>query len=185
MAFGIEGKLIRLVPLDWDRHGENAYRWVNDPEMTATLLIGDEPLTLIEERAWFESMSSSRTDVCYAIETLDGRHVGMSALHEVNHRRGTALTGSFIGSLQDRGKGYGAEAVALRTAYAFQTLNLRILYSAYLDGNEASRRMQERVGYKVWGVREQAYWKRGRYVDVHETRLFASEWRAMMEKDNE
>jgi RimJ/RimL family protein N-acetyltransferase len=177
MAFGLEGSLVRLVPLDWDRHGENAYRWVNDPEVTEFLLIGDRPLMRDAEREFFQRMAKSETDVLFAIETLDGRHVGMSGLHGIDVQNGTATTGTFIGEVSDRGQGYGRESAALRTAYAFETLGLRLLYSAYQVGNDRSRRMQESVGYKAWGTRERAYWKRGRYIDLVETRLFAEEWR--------
>ena len=34
---GWKGELIRLVPPDRTLHFENALRWMNDPEITATL----------------------------------------------------------------------------------------------------------------------------------------------------
>ena len=34
---GWKGELVRLVPPDRTLHFENALRWMNDPEITATL----------------------------------------------------------------------------------------------------------------------------------------------------
>ena len=48
MGYGWEGEKIRLVPLDRDKHLENAVRWFNDPEVTRWLETGDWPLT----RGW-------------------------------------------------------------------------------------------------------------------------------------
>ena len=41
MSYGWEGDKVRLVPLDKDRHLENALRWFNDPTITAWLETGD------------------------------------------------------------------------------------------------------------------------------------------------
>src|SRR5436190_24195120 len=102
MAFGWEGKLVRLVPPDKERHTVNAYRWVNDLDVTSNLLIGG-PITRGMEEAWFDKLANDDSNIHFAIETLDGRHLGMSGLHQINRRHGTAVCGSFLGEKDDRG----------------------------------------------------------------------------------
>jgi hypothetical protein len=41
MAYGWEGEKVRLVPLDKERHAENRFAWLNDPEVTVWTLTGD------------------------------------------------------------------------------------------------------------------------------------------------
>ena len=36
MTYGWEGEKVRLVPLDRDKHLDNALKWFNDPDITAT-----------------------------------------------------------------------------------------------------------------------------------------------------
>lgn len=170
MAYGWEGKLVRLVPLSLEKHYENALKWLNDPEVTQFMLVGDFPMCALEERDYFESMmKGSRTDVAFAIETLDGMHIGFSGIHGIDFRHGTATTGSFLA--QDAwGKGYGTDSARTRARYAFDVLGLRMLLSSALEGNERSLRMQERVGYVQCGIFPKRYWKRGMYRD--ETRTY-------------
>ncbi len=166
MAQGWEGKLTRLVALDRDKHFENCLRWMNDPTLTETLLVGDLPMSRKAEEEWFNRMmSGTQSDIVFAIETLDGVHIGNSGLHQIDYRHGFATSGSYIGDLDNRGQGYGFDAAVVRARYAFHVLGLRMLKSSFIANNEASRRMQEKVGYKVAGMIPGEFWKRGRYVD--------------------
>lgn len=177
MGYGIEGKKVRLVPVNMERHMENCVRWLNDPEVTANLAIGAYPLTMAAERAYFENLEKgSKTDVVFAIETLEGRHIGMSGVHQIDMVSRTAKTGSLIGETELHGQGLGTESAKLRAKYCFDVLNLRVIYSEFLDGNEKSKRMQEKCGYRIWGVKPAAIYKNGRYYDLHETVLFREEW---------
>ncbi len=183
MANGWQGDLVRLVPLDEDRHFENVVRWINDPEITQWLLVGDFPLTKIAEREWFARSSKAGSDnVVFAIETLDGRHIGTSGIHFIDFRHGTCMTGSLIGEKDEWGKGFGTDASRVRAAYCFEVLGLRMLYTAYLDGNESSRRMSEKNGYREYGRAPQKYWKRGQYRDEVLMFLDRSTWLELAKK---
>ena len=177
MAFGVEGTRVRLVPLDADRHLENCYRWVNDPGVTDQLAIGHFPSTRVQEADFFEKLQRpGDSDIVWAIETLDGRHIGMSGLHQISLLHGTAKSGSFLGEPGERGQGFGTESATLRSRYAFMTLGLRVLYSEYFEGNIASQRMQEKCGYQTWGVKPAAEWKNGQFRNLVQTYLPRDRW---------
>lgn len=166
MAYGWEGELVRLVPLDKEKHLENAVRWLNDPEVTQFLLIGDFPLTKVAEEKYFDRHGEvDEHDVAWAVETLDGRHIGFSGLHQINHMHKTAISGTVLGDKASWGKGFGTDAARTRAKYAFEVLGLRLIMSAILEGNERSLRMQEAVGYQVVGRIPERFWKRGQYRD--------------------
>lgn len=166
MGYGWEGELVRLVPLDETKHFDNCVRWVNDTDLTRTLGIGDLPMTREGQREWWNRTApGSDTNIMFAIETLDGIHIGQSGIHQISHFHKNAITGSFIGEAEYRGKGYGTDAARVRARYCFEVLGLQTIYSGFLEGNDASRRMSEKIGAKVWGVKPKAVWKRGRYVD--------------------
>lgn len=177
MAYGWEGDLVRLAPLDSDKHLDNAVRWLNDPEISHNLLIGDMPITKLWEAEYFERMMKMpSTDVGFAIELLNGEHVGFSGLHQINWRDGTATTGTFIGVQGHWGKGLGSDAARIRNRYAFDVLGLRYLMSAVLEGNDRSLGMLKRAGYVECGVYPKRIWKRGRYVDETILYLTRDRW---------
>ena len=166
MGFGYTGKRIRLVPVDVERHLENFYQWINDSDVTDTLGITGSPITRASEREVVESFGKDPKHIIWAVETIEGVHIGISGIHDINLRNGVANTGSFIGAAEYRGKGYGTEASVLRARYAFEVLGLRMLKSTVLDGNEASRRMMEKTGYVEYGRIAGEHWKNGVYRDM-------------------
>lgn len=179
MGFGWEGDKIRLVPLDEDKHLENALRWLNDPEVTEWLLIGDMPLTRIHEREYFKSHASPGSEIAFAVETLAGEHVGFSGLHDINFRHGTAISGTIIGRRDLWNQGMGTDVVRVRARYCFDVLGLRLLMSEYLEGNVASAKMQAKAGYQVSGRVPKRWWKRGAYRDGIKTYLDRDMWLAL------
>jgi RimJ/RimL family protein N-acetyltransferase len=170
MAYGWEGEKVRLVPLDKGRHAANVQLWMNDPDMTETILSGDMPLTRMAEDEFFDKFSAHPdahpSDIVFAVETLAGEHVGIAGLHNINYRHGVAVSGTIIGPPEARGKGYGSDAARLRTRYAFEVLGLRMLTSEVFAENTASLRMLARVGYREVGRFPRRFWKRGAFRDV-------------------
>ncbi len=180
MAFGIVGLKTRLVPLDFDLHFENAYRWINDNDITQWLGGNLNPMSRLAEREWFEkSQKLADSDLIFAIETLEGVHIGFSDLRNISYRHGTATSGSFIGITGYWGKGLGSDAARTRCQYAFEQLGLRTLYSSYLEGNDRSGQMQKAVGYEKWGLQPQACYKNGKHQDLVHTVLTRERWEAL------
>lgn len=177
MGYGWEGAKVRLVPLDRERHFDNAVRWLNDPEVTAWTLVGDLPVTRLAEEGFFtgqntDAFPGTQVEITFAVETLEGEHVGFSSLHRIDWRQGVAATGTLLGRRDLWGRGYGADAARVRTRYAFEVLGLRLLLSEALADNAGSIAMLTRAGYLEVGRIPRRYWKRGAY---RETVLFALE----------
>lgn len=170
MSYGWAGEKIRLVPLEKTRHFDNMLRWLNDPDVTNRTLMGDFPIGKLTEEAWFDRLTSAdplvATEVVFAIETLDGTHIGVTGVHMIEWRHGAAKTGTLIGPADCRGKGYGSEAVTLRTRYAFDVLGLRLLLSEVFDDNPRMIRALEKAGYQRVGLIPRRFWKRGGYRDL-------------------
>jgi RimJ/RimL family protein N-acetyltransferase len=88
-------------------------------------------------------------------------------------RAGEVSTGSWLGmSFQRRGIGTEMRAAAL--AFAFSGLGARAARSAWLDGNEASRRVSEKLGYHRAGTHVES--PRGVAVTAHDLRLERAGW---------
>jgi len=167
MPFGWEGQKVRLAPLDRERHLENALLWLNDPQTTEWMLTGDWPLTRLAEEEYFERMMrQDDTDLAFAIETLDGVHIGFSGINQIEWRHGVGTTGTVIGPADFRGKGYGSDSIVVRTRYAFEVLGLRQLLSSVFADNGASYRALLKAGYREIGRYPRRYWKRGAYRDI-------------------
>jgi RimJ/RimL family protein N-acetyltransferase len=165
MAFGWEGDKVRLVPLDRDKHLENAVSWLNDPEVTQWLEVGDWPITRGSEETYFEAADGDDSEVRFAVESLQGEHIGFCGIHRIDWPSRVGFTGSLIGRRDLWGQGYGTDLARVRARYAFDVLGLRMLISEVMAGNPASVRMLERAGYREAARVPNRYWKRGAHHD--------------------
>lgn len=76
---------------------------------------------------------------------------------------------------EDRGKGYGSEALKLFSTYIFELKPINRLTISILDGNAASRKLAEKCGYLCEGTMRQAYFARGKYHDIQVFSLLRNE----------
>ena len=166
MGFGWEGDKVRLVPLDRDKHLGNALKWFNDPEVTEWLETGDWPLTRGAEEEFFSAAErAGKGNVQFAVESLQGEHVGFSGLRSIDWQSRVAVSGSVIGRKDLWNKGIGGDAMRIRNRYAFEVLGLRLLIATVIADNSASLAMLAKAGYKEVGRVPERYWKRGAYRD--------------------
>ncbi|QDV38019.1 CmcI family methyltransferase [Tautonia plasticadhaerens] len=170
---GLKGDRVRLVPLDRSLHLENAYRWLNDPAVTATLK-HHFGVSRSEEEAFFERSESARDrDLLWGIHDESGRHLGMIGLH-VNWRMRCASGGLFLGARDAWGQGFGTDAVRVRTRFAFEQLGLHRVEGHTF--NPSMRRIYEKAGYRAEGVSRKVFWRDGRWNDAHRYALIEEDY---------
>ncbi len=166
MAHGWEGDKVRLVPLDRSKHFENALKWLNDPDVTRWMEIGDWPITRSVEETYFEQTDAGvQCEVRFAVESLQGEHIGFCGIHRIDWPSRVGVTGSVIGRQDLWGQGYGTDVARVRARFAFDVLGLRMLVSEVMEGHPASIRMLERAGYEEVARIPDRYWKRGSFHD--------------------
>ena len=172
----LEGRTVRLRPLSLDDL-DSAMQWVNDPEVTRTLLTGRYPTTREAERKWFEEHVDINTrEACYAIETLAGEYLGGASLFRIVPVERTAELGIVIGRKTEWGKRYAAEAMQLLLDYGFRELNLHLIYlHVYADHSRAVR-LYEKLGFTTEGCLRDRVFRDGRYHDFLAMSIRRSEW---------
>ncbi len=136
------------------------------------------PSMKIDEEEWINGLSKKKnTNVVLMICLNDNdRPIGTMGIHKINHKDGTATTGTFIGEKNCWGKGYGTEAKMVLLNYAFNTLNLRKICSSVYAFNKRSLRYSEKCGYIIEGTLKKHHFVNGRYVDEVLMAVFKSDF---------
>lgn len=169
----LRGKKISLEPA----RSEDAHlrqRWFSDLEVTR-LYTGPGVPSVAQEEESFERAARDGSVVVWRI-ALDGESIGQSFLYEIDwlHRR--ALSGMWIGERSHWGKGYGSEAVRLRTRFGFEELGLERLETSSMAVNIGMHHALERSGYRRIGMRRHQYLDRGTWQDEYIFELLRDEW---------
>jgi RimJ/RimL family protein N-acetyltransferase len=83
----------------------------------------------------------------FAIDTLEGRHIGNCMYYNLdNHRRDMEI-GIIIGDPSYWSRGYGTEAITLLVNYVFQETKIKRIYLRTLDWNIRAHKCFEKCGF--------------------------------------
>lgn len=162
-----EGKKIRLRAMkesDWEQRNRdtsdsNGFRLLNyGVELPKTEAMDRE---FIEERVDFKGPEGR---IFFAIDSLEGEHVGGINLNSIDYKNGTLSVGIRV-YRPFRKRGYGEEAFRIVLRYAFLERRLQKCNSGSVSINEPSIKLHKRIGFKEEGLRKRCFYMNGRYYD--------------------
>ena len=162
----VPGERVYLSPMNIDDI-EIYTRWLNTPEVMYNIGGAYYNNTIIASREWYEKKFKEERSHLFAIVRADNDvPIGSVEFLELEHIHGTATLAIFIGDEENRGKGFGTEAMRLVLKYGFNVLNLNNICLNVFSFNESAVRSYTKAGFKEYGRRRQAYYLNGVYHDV-------------------
>jgi [ribosomal protein S5]-alanine N-acetyltransferase len=173
----LAGDLVALRPLV-ESDADGPYPgWLNDPEVCRYNSHHVFPYTPAQAREWIASIPA-RGELVLAI-TLheDQAHVGNVSLQAIDRVTRSAELAILLGERRTWGRGVGLESARLVVEHGFSAMNLHRIHLGTTEDNSAMRRIAERLGMQQEGIRREAAYNDGRYVDVIEYGLLAREHR--------
>ena len=177
----------RLILRPWRKEdAERLFEYAKDPAVGPPA--GWMPHTSVENSRDIIRDVLSAPEI-YAVCLKDGTPIGSVGLHlktDMTDREDECELGYWIGR-PFWGQGLIPEAAGELLRHAFEDLGMRAVWCGYYDGNEKSRRVQEKLGfvyrYTTHGLEvKQMHEKR----TGHTSLLTKARWeeRRSMEKDN-
>jgi RimJ/RimL family protein N-acetyltransferase len=129
--------------------GENEYRWRSDPESARYNGVAPNKGLLREFLdAFVYELRTGRSDrEQFAIDTIDGTHVGSVMLYNFSRGGEGAELGITLGEEAIRGRGLGREAVILILRWAWNNRAIRGVYLHTLEWNERAIRCFRAAGF--------------------------------------
>lgn len=140
---------------------------INDPEIEGMTGGYSVPISEYQHRRWFENLQNSDKELRTVIETKEHGAIGLVMLTDIDWKNRTAQFHSKISTSKGlRGKGYGTKATKAIVKYAFEQLNINLIFSRILEYNAASQRVKEKCGFKKDGILRNRVYKNGQYHDI-------------------
>lgn len=165
----LTGERILLRPLTEDDIAGNYSAWLNNPEVTKYNSHGRFPMTVEKLQAFVRSARSSDSAITLAvIDRETASHIGNISLQAINWVDRNAEIAFLLGEPDFYGKGIMYDAGKLLINHGFQILNLHRIYCGTSADNLGMQKLAVRLGMLPEGIRKEAFFKNGRFVDVHE-----------------
>jgi RimJ/RimL family protein N-acetyltransferase len=157
------------------------YHWANQRQLIRLTGMHPFPKTAGELERWFDGLAARVDTKIFAIKTKDGDYIGNIELRDIDHLLGRAEVGIFLAEPESRGHGYGREALAKLSEFAFQDLRLHRLYAKILEHNAPAQKAFTTCHFQLEGTERQAYYDQGRFWDVHLYGLLAPDWKEIQQ----
>jgi RimJ/RimL family protein N-acetyltransferase len=151
----IEGRYVRLEPLDPSRHGTDLYRSALEPgaEERFRYLFETVPASEAEFGQWLEKASTSDDPLFFAVvDKQTGRAEGRQALMRVDPVHGVIEIGAILWGPALARTRAATEALYLFAAHVFDTLGYRRFEWKCNERNLPSKRAAGRFGFVFEGV---------------------------------
>ena len=136
---------------------------------------------------WYEEIQKlikSNVNIRVGIFLGDGRVIGDVALQGIDMVNRSCSIGIGIAKREDRGKGYGAEAIRLILGYGFSILGMERITASTLEINIPAQRVLEKLGFVLEGKARKAIYFRGQRFDEFNYSLLVDEYNAACKKSN-
>lgn len=170
----LEGGLVRLRALREDDL-DFCHAVANDPDLRGHLRF-ERPKTREGERMWMHGLDEERERFWVFETRAQERRVGLVSFTEWNRVARVAELGITILEAEDRGRGYGGDALRAALRHGFEQMGLQRVHLTVYDHNPA-RRLYERHGFRHEGRLRRHTYKMGAYRDVLVMGLLREEWR--------
>ena len=171
------GKLVRLREYR-EEDLKLAQEYLNDFEIKKYLFpMTPFPLTLNDEKKWYEKVSFLNENYEFAIEALDkGIYLGGCGLKNLDWKNSHTEVGIFIGLQEYLGKGYGTEAMNLMINFIFMEMGLNKIKLDVYDFNQRAAACYEKCGFKKEAVLKNEIYRNGRFSDIIRMSIFKEDF---------
>ena len=158
------GQRIYLSPLSID-DAEKYVEWFCDFSLADGVGKSGSIITVETEKTWLgEAIKNNYFN--FAIVNLENDElIGNCGFNKIDQQNRTGTVGIFIGSENDRSKGYGEETLNLLLDYGFNYLNLNNISLTVMSFNNRAISCYKKVGFKEIGRMRECYYLNGKYYD--------------------
>jgi RimJ/RimL family protein N-acetyltransferase len=178
-----KGSQIYLGPIDFEKDPEVESRWTRSAAYLRTLsqkpAYPESPAAIKKRYEKMEKEAEeNHNDFYMAIRANeDQRLLGFLRIFWIEWPHGSGFLKMAIGDEDDRGRGFGSEALRLGLNYAFEELNLFRLSLVVGEDNPRAVQFFKKFGFVEEVRRRQAILRDGKVFDLLHLGLLKEEWR--------
>ena len=153
----------RLTLREWHNSDiDDLVEGLDDLAVAQWLAFVPHPYTRSHGALWLQSCIASAAKVprreyhLAIVLNSEAKVIGGVSLDAIDFQHGTAGGGMWLNT-KYHNRGYGTEAFAARLRFAYEELRLRRIENGFLQGNAASCKMMQKLGYKWEGLKRKRF----------------------------
>ena len=178
-----EGQDIRFGPIDHEKDPGIESKWTHDSEFMRLMEVDPaRPLSAAMLKKQYEKLEKEVEEdknlYHFMIRSkADDRLIGKAAVQWIEWTNGNGFLRLGIGAAEDRGKGYGTQALQMLLRFAFAELNLFRVSAIVPEYNEGALALLKKFSFVQEVCRRKSLERDGRRWDLFVFGLLSDEWR--------
>jgi RimJ/RimL family protein N-acetyltransferase len=129
------------------------YSWETDPELAK---LDAAPVTFISYSQYLTDYTMDlraprTTSRQFAVDTLDGKHIGNCSYYNLDRSRGEVELGIMIGNRDYWDNGYGVDVISTLLDYIFRQTTVKRVHLKTLDWNTRAQKCFQKCGFAECG----------------------------------
>lgn len=141
------------------------------------------PHSIQEEEEWVKYTWKQRKEgkgFIFAIVYKENDfYIGNIEISIINPKSRRGVIGIAIFNQSYWSRGFGTESIQILLKFAFETLNLNSVELEVFANNQRAQSCYEKSGFKQMGVRREAVFVEGEYIDSILLDITVDEWKSM------
>ncbi len=131
----------------------NDYAWETDPELAHLDAVPMIATTFPQYLSDYvnELHNSFPNSHRFAIETMNGEHIGNCSYYNTNETKGETELGIMIGNREYWDNGYGTDTITTLVNYIFRETSLKRIYLKTLESNSRAQKCFQKCGFTPYG----------------------------------
>lgn len=151
--------------------------WMSNAKTARRISQAGFPDTSDSLRAYIEQLQTSEQHLVWVIiDRKRNSHIGIIALQNINRVRLSAGFAVILGDETCWRQGHGEAACRLIFRHGFQRLGLQKIYGETSDDNAAMIGLATKLGMQREGLRREALYENGRFLDQIEFGILKQEF---------
>ena len=127
--------------------------------------------------SYLEMLQTTENNIVWAIIDKDrDLHIGNISLQGINYKIQSAEFAILIGDRESWGKGFAEEAGKILLYHGFQQAGLRRIFCGTSENNVGMQKLALKLGMTQEGVRREALFENGQFVDLVEFGILKNEF---------
>jgi RimJ/RimL family protein N-acetyltransferase len=177
-----EGQDIRFGPIDHEKDAEIEAKWTHDSDFMRMMDSAPaRPMSAALIKKQYEKLEKQIDEKKNLYHFMirakeDDRLMGTAAVQGIEWANGNGFLRLGIGAAEDRGKGYGTQALQMLLRFAFAELNLFRVSALVPEYNETAIALLKKFGFIQEVCRRKALERDGQRWDFYVFGLLKDEW---------
>lgn len=174
----LKGEKVRLTAIN-ENDAATIAKWYSDADFLRYFdKVPAYPKSEQALREWIRKVQSSDNCFSFAIRPKDRDEIiGYIELSDIQWWNGVGTLGIGIGTSDQRGNGYGSEALKLVLDFAFNEINLHRVQLNTFSYNKSAILLYEKIGFKREGVYREFINRDGQRWDMYLYGILKNEWK--------